>query len=214
MMSERSGGVRRGLSNATLYSLVQRLLGAHAVRRRFLADYVRPTGGERILDLGCGPGEILELLPQVDYLGIDLSRKYVQAAQRRFGDRGRFVCADVRSLSPGTYKRFDAIIAIGVLHHLDDRDAVGMMGTAARLLADGGRFVTVDPGLTHEQPGVARWLIGHDRGRGVRSPDGYRELAVEHFGSVQVSVHHDLARVPYTHVVLECREARIRTEAE
>lgn len=207
-MAERTGGLQRVLENATLYSLVQRSLGAQAVRRRVLADYVRPAAGERILDLGCGPGDIVELLPRVDYLGIDLSRKYVLSARRRFGDRARFVCADVRSLDPEAYERFDAIIAIGVLHHLEDRDGVGVARTAARLLADGGRFVTLDPGITGAQPRASRWLIGRDRGRGIRSPGGYRGLVLEHFGSVRVSVHHDLARVPYTHVVLECREPR------
>jgi len=213
-MSDRGGAIRRGLSNAAVYSLVQRLLGGQAVRRRLLADYVRPVGGERILDLGCGPGDILELLRQVDYLGIDLSPRYVEAARRRFGERGRFLCADVRSLSPGAYERFDAIIAVGVLHHLDDRDAVGMTRTAARLLAPGGRFVTIDPGFTDEQPRTARWLTRRDRGRNVRSPDGYRKLALDQFDSVRVSVHHDLARVPYTHVVLECREARTGEDSE
>lgn len=211
-MAERAGGIRRVLGNATIYSLVQRSLGAEAVRRRFLTDYVRPALGERILDLGCGPGDIVELLPDVDYLGIDLSRKYVMRAHRRFGDRARFVCADARSLAAGGYEPFDAVIAIGVLHHLDDRDVAGLARTAARLLTDGGRFVTVDPGITHPQPLAARWLIGRDRGSGVRSPDGYRRLALEHFGSVRVSVHHDLARVPYTHVVLECREPREHAE--
>jgi SAM-dependent methyltransferase len=207
-MALRTGVVRGWLANARVYSLVQRLLGADAVRHYFVATYLRPADGERILDLGCGPGEILELLGQVEYLGVDLSPGYIEAAGRRFGERGRFLCADIRSLSLDAPGGFDAIISIGVLHHLDDGEVVAVMRTAADLLAPGGRLLTLDPAVTREQPRAARWLIARDRGRSVRAPDGYRELAAAGFRSVNVSVHHDLARVPYTHVMLECREPR------
>ena len=200
--------LRRPLADARVYSLVQRLLGADAVRRRFLDDYVRPVQGERILDLGCGPGDILRLLGEVEYVGIDLSPGYIDAARRRFGARGRFVCGDVRSLAVDESPGFDAMIAVGLLHHLEDREAEHLFRSAAELVAPGGRVLTLDPAQTEDQPRVARWLIERDRGRSVRDPAAYRRLAEAHFGSVTVSLHHDLARVPYTHAVLECREPR------
>ncbi|HEY8866069.1 MAG TPA: hypothetical protein VIM22_03990, partial [Solirubrobacteraceae bacterium] len=62
-MSERERGWHAALSSARLYSLVQRALGAENARRRLLADHVHPRAGERVLDLGCGPADILALMP-------------------------------------------------------------------------------------------------------------------------------------------------------
>jgi SAM-dependent methyltransferase len=59
----------------------------------YLSEHVRPVPGEKVLDIGCGPGDILENLPAVDYLGFDINLKYVEAAQERFGRRGRFFAA-------------------------------------------------------------------------------------------------------------------------
>ena len=66
--------------------------------------------------------------------------------------------------------------------------------------------MTLDPGRSPEAPRAAGWLLARDRGHMIRTADGYRRLAAPHFGSVNSQVHHDLARVPYTHVVLICSE--------
>lgn len=193
------------LSNAAMYSLVQRLLGATRARRCLVEDHLRPVAGERILDLGCGPGDILQLLPAVEYVGVDASREYVEAARRRAGGRATFIRSDLRELSLDPSAPFDAVIAIGLLHHLDDGAAAAVAGLAAGALAPGGRLVTLDPGIEAAQGHLARWLIEHDRGRHVRSPEAYAALARPHFASVHPVVRRDLARVPYTHVIIECR---------
>jgi hypothetical protein len=73
-------------------------------------------------------------------------------------------------------------------------------------------MVTLDPGLAVDQPAVARWLAGRDRGAHVRDAAGYSSIARDSFASVEASVRSDLARVPYTHVIVEC-EGPIRRSA-
>lgn len=52
--------------------------------------YLRPEPGYSILDIGCGPGDILQYLPSINYVGFDINRKCIEAARRRFGDKGTF----------------------------------------------------------------------------------------------------------------------------
>lgn len=206
-MGQTTSGLRRPLSSASIYSLVQRTLGASAVRRCVIDEYLRPEAGDRVLDLGCGPGDILALFGGVSYLGVDLSPAYIDAARREYGHRARFICADVRELVLDE-EQFDAVIAIGMLHHLDDDAAAGLVELSRAVLRRGGRLVTLDTGHAEGQSRIARWLIDRDRGQNVRTPEEYKALAAPLFGDVRVEVRHDLARVPYTHVILECRDPR------
>lgn len=199
--------LRGPLSHAGAYSALQRLLGAPAVRREVVERHARVQAGERVLDLGCGPGDALEVLPATHYVGVDASPDYVAAARRRWDGRGEFVEADVTAGGFGSGD-FDVVLAIALLHHLDDAGAARALATAADALDAGGRLVTLDPALTPGQPLVARWLIARDRGAFARPPEGYRALAERRFASVALTVRHDLARVPYTHAILECREPR------
>ena len=105
-----------------------------------------------------------------------------------------------------TNLEFDIVLAMGLLHHLDDVEAASLVALASQALVSGGRFVAIDPARAPGQPHVARWLIGRDRGEYVRTADAYAELARGSFGSVAVTVRSDLLRVPYTHAVLECAE--------
>ncbi|HWV86416.1 MAG TPA: class I SAM-dependent methyltransferase [Capillimicrobium sp.] len=202
-MSEVTGGPRALLKRPAAYVSLQRLLGADASHRRFADEHIRAAAGDRVLDLGCGPGDALRVLPDVDYLGVDLSAEYIESARRRYGERGRFRVADVCADDLAGEGPFAVILAMGLLHHLDDDGVRRVLSEAAGLLGPDGRFVSIDPARAPGQHAIARWLVSLDRGRHVRSADELGRLAHEAMPDLRVTVRHDLLRVPYTHVVLE-----------
>ncbi len=203
-MPETVTGARRLLSWPKAYELLQTAVGSDASHRRFVREHLRPASGNRLLDIGCGPGHILRALPSdLRYVGFDASPEYIAAARREWGERAEFHCLRVGEQDFGT-RRFDLVQAMGLLHHLDDGTCASLFELATRVLEPQGRLVTIDPAHAADQPFVARWLIGRDRGAYVRSAEEYAALARPWFGSVAVTVRTDLLRVPYTHAVLEC----------
>lgn len=207
-MAEVTTGFRRILATPSVYNATQNLLGANRSREAVARDFLRAQAGDTILDMGCGTAEILAHLPSsVDYWGFDLSPAYVASARQRFGERGRFECADVNTYaSEELLGRADLVIALGVLHHLDDDRVRALMKSGWRALKEGGRFVSIDPTFTPDQSRVSRFLVSRDRGLDVREPEEYAGLCAERFPDVQVRVVHNLPRVPYTHCVLEARK--------
>ncbi len=170
----------------------------------YVRDHVRVREGDRVLDIGCGVADVLDLLPAVDYHGFDLSQAYIDAASERYGDRGHFTCAAVSELGLGALEgTCDVVLATGLLHHLDDEDALRLLRTARAALKPGGRFVTFDGVFTPDQGRLARWLVSLDRGRHVRRLEEYVTLAEQAFPEVTSHVYSDLLRIPYTHLILE-----------
>lgn len=196
--------VRSVLANAGVYERFQHLVGAPAARRAFVDTWVRAQPGMRVLDIGCGPGALLDALPRdITYVGVDLSEAYLEAARARYGHRARFVRAEV---APGWRLEgeapFHRALAVGMLHHLDDASARTLIEQAWDALGPDGVFVSIDPTLTPGQSPVARALIERDRGEHVRPPGAYAAIAREVFGEVDVEVRHDLLRIPYSHCVI------------
>ena len=204
-MAQRDSGLHAVLSLSWAYNAYQHAVGAERCRRRIAEEIIRPTPGQRILDIGCGTGEILRYLPQVEYLGIDLSPYYIRSAQDRFGDRGDFFVGKADDLQLPPDRKFELAMAIGLLHHIEDTEVERFFDAVRGPLAPGGRLVTVDPTFIDGQHPLARFLIKRDRGLNVRTIDEILWLAGRHFDSPKASVRTDLLRIPYTHVVLDCR---------
>lgn len=198
---ENTSGLRSVLSLAPAYRLAQRMIGADHARRVLVDEILGVTADDRVLDLGCGTADILDHLPTTDYVGVDPSQRYVDAAADRFGGRGTFV-TDLSELPDGITGDRTLVMAIGVFHHMDDDTVRDALATARTALRSGGRFVSIDPTFTDDQHRVARWLIEHDRGRHVRRPDVLAALVNEHFPAATVDVRGDLLRTPYTHVIV------------
>lgn len=53
--------------------------------------------------------------------------------------------------------------------------------------------------------GVQKMIIGFDRGKNVRTPGGYSDLAEKTFSSVSCHVVRR-SPIPYTHCILECKK--------
>jgi trans-aconitate methyltransferase len=64
-----------------LYRLFFRLIGADVFRKIFAAEYVMAQPSDKVPDIGCGPGDILNYLPAVNYTGFDISEKYIDATK-------------------------------------------------------------------------------------------------------------------------------------
>lgn len=202
-MAQITHGVRVILSHPFIYSSLQSFMGAHKARQSFVVNFVRPFSGMKVLDMGCGPADILAYLPDVEYWGFDISENYISQARKRFGKRGEFHPKQLQMTDLERLPSFDMVLAIGLLHHLDDAVATDVMRLAYRALKPGGRLLTIDPCFDPGQNQIARFLIGKDRGQNVRTREGYASIASQIFEALRIEVQHK-AWIPYTHCLMEC----------
>jgi len=78
----------------------------------YIDKYVKPKDGDKILDIGCGTADILEYLPNVEYLGFDMNNRYIQFALQKYGNRGKFFCKKVNLDVLDNKVLFDIIMAL------------------------------------------------------------------------------------------------------
>lgn len=203
-MAQITNGARAILSHPVIYSAFQRLMGSHKGRTAFVKNFVKPVPGMTVLDLGCGPGDMLGYLPDVDYWGFDMSEDYIEQARKKFGGRGRFHCKLLEITDLNGLPKFDVVFALGVLHHLDDNVAIDVARLAHQALKPGGRFLTFDPCLDPAQNPIARFLVSRDRGQNVRNKVGYENIAATVFNVRRIDVRHNDLWMPYTLCYMEC----------
>jgi len=187
-----------------VYRTLRKLTGSDRVNREFVEKYLRPQSGDRVLDLGCGPADVFAWMPQVRYTGVDGSADYIAAARRRYGDQATLICGNVSDLALRHFAPFDAIICLGVIHHLNDDEVLGLLQCARNLLKPSGRFVSYDPCFTEPQHRVARWIHRHDRGNFVRFDHQYEDLISRVFPTYRRELRTDLCTVPATVIVFDC----------
>jgi SAM-dependent methyltransferase len=201
-VAQATSGLRAVLSARWAYSTFQRLVGVDSYYEHIVTEYIKVQSGERVLDIGCGPADILRHLGDVHYVGFDTETRYISSASARWRSPKReFMVGGVddpwNDVGP-----FDVALAIGVVHHLGDDQVLKLHSLAKRVLRPGGRLVTVDPCLEAGQPLAARAVIKADRGQNVRTPQEYARLAATTFENVRLDVRRDLLRIPYSHAIL------------
>jgi cyclopropane fatty-acyl-phospholipid synthase-like methyltransferase len=196
--------IRPILNRPFFYEFYHQLIGATYRSHVLVNDYIRPQSGDRILDIGCGPGNMVPFLPQGEYLGVDANESYINSARERYGKRGAFVCERVSHHSVQQFGAFDIVLALGLVHHLDDDEARDLFRLGYTALKPGGRMITNDGCYMQNQSTVKRYLLSRDRGQFVRTQQEYETLAHSWFKQVRSNIREDVLRIPYTHLIMEC----------
>jgi trans-aconitate methyltransferase len=121
--------------NATLYDAKHAFVWEKA---RGVLELLAPQPGERILDLGCGTGQLSSEITSLgaSVIGVDRSPEMIAEARNKFPQLLFDVC-DARAL-PFAHE-FDAVFSNATLHWIPQADQV--IAGIARALKPGGRFV-------------------------------------------------------------------------
>ncbi|HWQ19350.1 MAG TPA: class I SAM-dependent methyltransferase [Methanotrichaceae archaeon] len=110
-----------------------------------LVGLAGPRPGKRVLDLGCGPGEVAIRCARLgaEAFGIDISRDALRLSSRRASDAGvslsLFEFDGQRA--PFRDSVFDSIVLSDVVEHIDDATLDSLLAECQRMLQPDGRLV-------------------------------------------------------------------------
>jgi trans-aconitate 2-methyltransferase len=151
-----------------------------------LLSLVRPVPGGRVVDLGCGSGELTAALHRrlaaAETLGLDSSPAMLERAAGQAGGGLRFELGDIADFQAGGW---DVIFSNAALHWLPDQ--AGLFGRLAAALGQGGQLAVQMP-ANHDHPShvvaaevagtepFRSALDGYRRESPVRAPEWYADL--------------------------------------
>jgi 2-polyprenyl-3-methyl-5-hydroxy-6-metoxy-1,4-benzoquinol methylase len=107
-------------------------------------DLAVPQGFRgRVLEVGCGTGQVLAWLRPLNGVGIDASANMIEQAKRQFSGRSELTFATMDGTSAGGLGEFDAVISADVLEHVADWPTV--VGSMVQACRKGGAIAISTP---------------------------------------------------------------------
>jgi ubiquinone/menaquinone biosynthesis C-methylase UbiE len=178
---------------ARVYDLGNGLLGRRGKRLRAMeADDLELHPGDRVLDVGCGPGRLAiafaeRVGPTGSVDGIDAAVEMINRANslaRKRGVVATFQVAFAQQL-PFPDATFDAVACTLALHHVAEDDQRTAVGEMYRVLKPHGRLLIAEfhKGLGRRRHVGPRWLRHSgedmlDRALGLVHASGFVDAAI------------------------------------
>ena len=90
----------------------------------------------------------------------------------------------------------------GLLHHMDDDQALETIDYARSLLSSTGRFVCTEPTFLAHQSYVSRLVMGWDRGKNIRSETEWKKLFQKKFRNIDTNIFFGVSSFQYIRIVV------------
>jgi SAM-dependent methyltransferase len=191
--------------NAKLYEVFQFALAKKTFHKIIKNEILKPDDGiSSVLDFGCGIGFHSKFFPSAEYLGIEPLASCIAIANKNYADSStQFILGDNSHLKNLNNESYDLVIALGVLHHIDDETFNEFIRETYRILKPGGRLTTLDPVFHPRQTKISEWIVKRDRGAWVRTELEYMGPVEKFFsGKIETKIYSNLNRIPYDHFAM------------
>lgn len=172
--------------------------------QRRAIDRLHIVPGDRVLDLGCGPGDGAAHIHEAGgtAIGLDYSMGMLRSARRAPALSGRLLRGEAGRL-PFVDGAFDKLVCTNSFHHYPEHLAA--LREMRRVLRPGGALSLVDPRRDHLFGWFAIDLVenavfGLDEVRIFSVPQWYRMLSECGFSKAQVDVGRGLSPVELAEV--------------
>jgi ubiquinone/menaquinone biosynthesis C-methylase UbiE len=132
-----------------LYDLLHRLLGVASVHRP-LVDQAGIRSGHRVLEIGCGTGNLVlltkRLHPDAEVVGLDPDLRALARARRKAGRKALPVRLDLGFAQELPYPdaSFDRVLSAFMFHHLGPDEKEKALREVRRVLKPGGSLYLLD----------------------------------------------------------------------
>ena len=135
--------------HAEAYLAHRKLLPRRARGYEALVELL-PARVTRVLDLGCGDGEVfarvLEVHPDAEVVAVDFSAEMLRRVRLRSGGDARVTIVehDLDTALPDGWGTFDLAVSAFAIHHLSDRRKQRLSGEVRDRLRPGGGFLNLE----------------------------------------------------------------------
>ena len=202
-MSQRINQIYNFINSPLVYRIIQYIMSGTSFRNSIIKKNIKKNN-LKILDIGCGPAQILEQIPRCDYYGYDIDQRSIQYAKKKYRQKNyHFYCKKFNKTEIKKLPKFDFVIFFGILHHLSNKEADKMLTLCKRIMKKNSKLLTEDPILVEKQNIIAKFLIEKDRGINVRQKKEYINLLKKHFKKIKNKVTHQFF-IPYTWFTTIC----------
>jgi SAM-dependent methyltransferase len=132
---------------------------------QWMADFIRPYVGQKVLEIGSGIGNLTtQLVPRQQYFATDINPLYLRTLKALETDRpylkSQFCDVAKKETFPKIDGGFDTVVCLNVVEHVDDDLAA--MQNIRDVLAPGGRAIILVP-RGEKLYGTLDEVLGHVR---------------------------------------------------
>ena len=191
------------LNFSIFYNLFQNFLGAKRARKIFSKEYINSNKSNRILDLCCGPCDILPHLEFSQYVGVDFNENHINHSKKKYREykNASFILEDIDLFLNNHTMKFDIILFLGGMHHIDDEKLTNILQKIQACLAPNGRLITLDGCFEPQLSWFTKMMLANDQGQFVRTKEDWIDIFTAVFTDYKYSIRKDLLHVPYNHII-------------
>jgi len=167
------------LNNPKIYDSFLQYLGDHRIIQQVIKNELDFGDKKRILDIGCGTGNVSRMFPKENYIGIDCDKNYINFARKKYDKAFMSMNADNLQFENNC---FDIIFTKDLFHHLSDDMFFKVLSEMKRVLKLAGNALVIE--ICYQEGNLSFYkkiLHNLDRGKFIREFSALRENLLKYF---------------------------------